>query len=415
MRNKCLLLLLLAQCPAFLYAGNGPSATDPAKTYVFFAGVLKWQDPSLASFSDRNRKDEELFRLLAGTGIPAANMICLKDKEATLSNIKTRMQELLTKTSTGSKFIFYYAGHGVRAGNKPACFANYDYRDGNGFSTDIVSSLVKQYFKGNEVWLMADCCYSGTLLDEAKTISGNGKKVVAFTSATSSNISTGNWTFTQTMIDCFSGLPRADRDKNNSISLGEVKNELYDAMLYREKQLAGASFFNANESEVMNIKPVTGSNGSTATGYVYALRNGKFEPARLLTAQANTLMLELYHYSDKETVNMPLSSTKPIDYMVYPAGTSVMVEWKGKNYPAVIKKVENGFHYIHYTGYDDTWNEWVMYDRIIAKDRKPCQVEWRGQWYPGEILQEKNGRYFVHYTGYGSDWDEWASASRVKQ
>lgn len=409
--RKIFLLLLLAQCTVVSFAENKTNATDPAKTYVFFAGVLKWQDPSLASFSDRNRKDEELFRLLAGTGIPAANMILLKDKDATLSNIKTQMKELLTKTSPGSKFIFYYAGHGVRAGNGPVCFANYDYKDGNGFSTDVVTSIVKQYFKGNEVWLMADCCYSGSLLQEAKTISGSGKKVVAFTSATSSNISTGNWTFTQTLIDCFSGLASADRDKNKSISLGEVKTELYDAMLYREKQLAGASFFNTSENEVVNIKPVT---GSAASGYVYTLRNGKFEPARVLTSQANTLTLELYHYSDKETVTSPPSSTKPIDYMVYPVDSPVMVEWKGKNYPAVVKKIQNGFHYIHYTGYDDSWDEWVMYDRITTKDRKPCQVEWRGQWYPGEILQEKNGRYFVHYTGYGSDWDEWAPAARVK-
>ncbi|MCX6318563.1 MAG: caspase family protein [Bacteroidetes bacterium] len=415
MRYIFLFLFLLNQHALTLFAGNNSFRSDPSKTFVFVAGVLKWQDPSLAAFSDRNRKDEELFRLLESTGIPAANMIFLKDKAATLTNIKTRLQELLLQTRAGATFIFYYAGHGIRAGNGPVCFANYDYKDGNGFSATIVSSLINQYFKGDEVWLLADCCFSGALLDEAKTISGNGRKVVAFTSATSSNISTGNWTFTQTMIDCFSGLARADRDKNKSISLAEVKTELFDAMLYREKQMAGAAFINIKENTAIQLQPVSDTYNNSGTRYVYTLREGKFEPARVLTIQGNTLRLELYHYSDKETITTSVSNTKPIEYMVYPAGTSVMVEWKGKYYPAMIKKVQNGVHYIQYTGYDDSWNEWVMYDRISTRDRKPCQVEWQGQWYPAEILQEKNGRYFIHYTGYGNDWDEWAPAVRVKQ
>jgi len=113
-------------------------------------------------------------------------------------------------------------------------------------------------------------------------------------------------------------------------------------------------------------------------------------------------------------VTVPVTKTKPIAFAEYPVGMKVQVEWKGKYYPAIIKESRNGFHLIHYTGYDDSWDEWVMYSRINTGNKKPCSIEWNGQWYPGEMLQEKGGKYFVQYTGFGNDWDEWVGKDRIK-
>lgn len=391
------------------------TAFDPATTYVFMSGVLKWQSPSLSSFSNRNRKDEELYNLLLSNGVKKENTVFLKDNEATLENMKSNLKALLQKTSASSTFIFYYAGHGVRGGNGPVCFANYDY-DGakaNGFQATTVAELVNSLFKGKQVWLLADCCYSGSLLDEAKKISSTGKSVISFTSSSSSNVSTGNWTFTQTMIDCFGGLGICDRNADGKITLGEVKVELFDAMKYREKQLSGTVFYNADESSTFNLSDVPRNTNKTVK-YIYVQQNNKFEPARVLSKSGTNITGELYHYSDKVSVTVPEGKTKEIAFVEYPVGMKVQVEWNGKNYPAEIKKSNNGFHYIHYTGYDDSWNEWVMYSRIYTTDRKKCTIEWQGAWYPGELLQQKDGKYFVHYTGYGNDWDEWVGAERVK-
>lgn len=400
-------------------SANEPAVPiDPANTYVFMSGVLKWQSPSLSSFSNRNRKDEELYNLLLSKGIKKENTVYLKDDDATLGNMNSKLDEILKKTGAQSTFIFYYAGHGVRAGNNPVCFANYDYESakGNGFKATTVSEKINSLFKGKQVWLLADCCFSGALMEEAKKIGSTGKTVITFTSSSSSNISTGNWTFSQTMIDCLEGLPICDRNTDGKITLGEVRDELFNAMKYREKQLSGTIFYHTDESQQFSMAktPVTVGMPIKPFDYIYIQQNNKFEPARAMLYSGSNVMGALYHYSDKVSVTVPVSKTKPIAFADYPTGMNVQVEWNGKNYPAFIKETKAGFHYIHYTGYDDSWNEWVMYDRIYTSDRKKCTIEWQGQWYPGELLQQKDGKYFVHYTGFGSDWDEWVGKERIK-
>lgn len=356
-----------------------------------------------------------MYKLFKEKGIKNENIVYLQDSEATLDNIKEQLNTILQKASANSSFIFYYAGHGVRAGNGPMSFANFDYSDTNGFGVGSLTAQINKLFKGKQVILLADCCFSGALMEEGKKIADNGKSVIVFTSSSGSNVSTGNWTFSQTMIDCLNGNGICDRDSDGKITLGEVKSELFDAMKYREKQLSGTVFFNANESQSFNISGVESLTGKPAkTEYIYVQQNNKFEPARVLGYTGNNVTGQLYHYSDKVSVTVPVSKTKPIAFADYPAGKEIQVEWKGQNYPAVVKESREGFPYIKYTGFDDSWNEWVMYDRITAPEKKTCSIEWGGQWYPGEMLQEKKGQYFVHYTGYGNDWDEWVGKERVR-
>ncbi|HUR65747.1 MAG TPA: Tudor-knot domain-containing protein [Chitinophagaceae bacterium] len=416
MRKVFLPLCIFFSCLS--HAGNfeklSTGSIEPANTYVFIAGVLKWQNPSLTTFSNKNRKDQELYDLLLSKGVNKANTVYLKDEEATLASMNAELKNLLSRATPGSTFIFYYAGHGARAEDGPVCFANYDYKAGNGFAATTVSEQVKSFFKGKQVWLLADCCFSGSLMEEAKKISGSGKSVVTFTSSTSSNISTGNWTFTQTMIDCLSGLAVCDRNSDKKITLSEVRSELFDAMKYREKQLSGTVFYNVDEAMAFNMGNVQPGIVPKAVVYIYMQQNLKFEPARVLSYSGVNITGELYHYSDKMTVTVPVARTKEIAFAEYPAGAKVQVEWNGKYYPAEIKEVKNGFHYVHYTGYNDSWNEWVMYNRINSGNSKKCSIEWMGAWYPGEMLQEKNGKYFVHYIGYGNDWDEWVGKERIR-
>ncbi|MCE7874471.1 hypothetical protein DYH09_29450 [bacterium CPR1] len=49
---------------------------------------------------------------------------------------------------------------------------------------------------------------------------------------------------------------------------------------------------------------------------------------------------------------------------VYPEGTRVEVKWKGKLYPAVVVKEEDGIHLVHYLDYGSEWDEWVPAWRI---------------------------------------------------
>jgi hypothetical protein len=136
-----------------------------------------------------------------------------------------------------------------------------------------------------------------------------------------------------------------------------------------------------------------------------------------------------------------LSACKPS----YDVGDHVLVEWEGKEYPAVIVSVEGPASFkIHYDGYDDVWDEVVPKARIkgavppegvvhpepppkvqakaleaaqtnLYKIGDRVRVEWHGQLYPAQIVgivgREK---YRVHYEGYGDEWNETVGLSRIQ-
>ena len=138
---------------------------DPANTYVLIAGVLTWKDPNMNPFNNTHRKDEELYNLFVRKGVKKDNIIYLQDSEATNANMQSRLKELLERAEPNSTFIFYYAGHGAREGNGPMSFANYDYSAGNAFEASLLTKEINSLFKGKQVLLLADCCYSGALME----------------------------------------------------------------------------------------------------------------------------------------------------------------------------------------------------------------------------------------------------------
>ncbi|MBI2392223.1 MAG: hypothetical protein HYV09_21730 [Deltaproteobacteria bacterium] len=105
----------------------------------------------------------------------------------------------------------------------------------------------------------------------------------------------------------------------------------------------------------------------------------------------------------------------------FAVGQRVQVEWKGSWWPAVVVQSQPGLWFIHYEGYDNSWDEWVGPARIrvmpapgVRAVGAPVSVEWKGSWYPATILSIENGRYFVHYDGYDNSWDEWVGPERVR-
>jgi hypothetical protein len=41
-------------------------------------------------------------------------------------------------------------------------------------------------------------------------------------------------------------------------------------------------------------------------------------------------------------------------------------------------------------------------------------IEWKGSWWQGEVLEVKDGKYKVHYTGWSNSWDEWVGSERLR-
>jgi len=45
---------------------------------------------------------------------------------------------------------------------------------------------------------------------------------------------------------------------------------------------------------------------------------------------------------------------------------------------------------------------------------KKVEVEWNGAWYPAVILKTEGEKYFIHYDGYENSWDEWVDIKRIR-
>jgi hypothetical protein len=105
-------------------------------------------------------------------------------------------------------------------------------------------------------------------------------------------------------------------------------------------------------------------------------------------------------------------------------GDRADVLWKGKWYPASVTRVNSDQSrcYIHYTGYGSNWDEWVGADRIRVHARAAAghnvgdavMVKWKGKWYPASVLRAQGGQYYIHYDGYDNSWDEWVGHGRIR-
>ncbi|MBF0161131.1 MAG: RNA-binding protein [Magnetococcales bacterium] len=90
-------------------------------------------------------------------------------------------------------------------------------------------------------------------------------------------------------------------------------------------------------------------------------------------------------------------------------GERAQVSWKGTWYPSRVLDVSGNRVFIHYDGYESSWDEWVTMDRV------KIEVLWKGQWYKARALRSDDGYdVLIHYDGYDSSWDEWVTMDRIR-
>jgi hypothetical protein len=206
----------------------------------------------------------------------------------------------------------------------------------------------------------------------------NNVAAFALTSASAANASTNNWTFTQSIIDGLRGEPLVDANGDGKVTLAELAREVREAMQHMEGQHHGFKARGLADDFVLATasgpRP-RGTNAKFAVGS-YVLASGR--PGRVVGVEGEKYTVQFYAYSDKLTEefaakDLAASNREPgkvaaaLDAGVKP---DCEVEWKGTWYAAKVMKKEKERWYIHYVGFDNSWDEWVGKDRIKFTAKK---------------------------------------------
>lgn len=298
----------------------------------------------------------------------------ITDAAATKQSIEDAFMATIKKIPASDTLIVYYAGHGGKDQSGEAFFAPYDasYELSNtSWSMSWIHAALEKEFRGRQVILTGDACYSGSLGE------GSGfhttKPYASLTSSLSSQPSTGNWTFTESLIAGFRGDSLIDANWDGNITLAELAR-------YTSAEMAFAD----------------GQRSSFVTH--------EFNPD-VIIARTNT--------SSKNQ-----------------RGDRMEVEWNGNWYNAKIIDRGKGQFKVHYAGYDESADEWVSPDRIrpFAPQELPqgteVEVAWsptlifdqsKAEWYPARVLKAEDGLHLIHYDGYSEVWDEWVSPTRIRR
>jgi hypothetical protein len=236
---------------------------DPNSS-AFIVGTLKWKaSKMLSEFSQQNRRDKTIVNSLKDLGMLPERISYLADENATGDRILSEFHKMLGRSKPGDCLLIYYCGHGVwDDAEKFVSFCAYDYdgKEGgnNHWNTDSIFSDLHSQFKGKQVYMLADCCHSGRLVDIAKSYEQQGKLnfgLCVMTSAIAQIISTGSWTFSDCFVECLRCDCAEDLDGDGIITLEEVMTQMCRSMTLVEGQLA--DYFTCCKSDKKCIMAVS--------------------------------------------------------------------------------------------------------------------------------------------------------------
>lgn len=319
-------LLLMSAAPASARSEVGRD-WQPERTWVFVIGTLEWKHEEMwDSFPKEKRRDRELVNFFRRQGVPPAQVVYLRDDQATERRIKDSLSRHLGRARPGDFLFLYYTGHGYQDEDSGDTYlASWDAGDEGvrGWAVHSIPASIERHFKGDRALIVLDNCYSGALTRTVRRMQSRVSYAV-LTSSTSNQVSTANWTFTEILLAALEGKPYVDTNSDGEITLAELNDQAREDMAFAEEQ-----------------------HSTFAT-------TGEFSPQTVLALA-------------------PRRADERI-------GARVIVRSEGDWYKGRIIDVapSKSLFLIHYYGYDDSYDEWVSARQIRWPNARPMKRTYAG-------------------------------------
>jgi hypothetical protein len=337
---------------------------QPEHTWVFAVGVLNFDNSSLATWPDEGRMDAEMIRVMQKRGVPQSHIAFIKNEQATKENILRQFVPFLERAGADDTLVFYYAGHGGRNYSDPArtcTFVTYDTK--STWTVGSVFDTVQKHFHGAQTVYLADCCHSGSLVAEAATHKG---RTAVLASAHVASTSTGNWTFTRCLVEMFQGNPVLDFDGDGEITFAEAARYAEGEMSFIEGQHAAHSVSGGFPAGFA-IAPAGGHHTKHMGDHIEGLSQGQWWKAEVLAEKDGKYFVTWPGWNHSYDEWLPAERVRAYTPRMFPVGTAVQAEWRGRWYDGRIVKTEFGLHLVHYDGFPDGDDEWIGPARLRAK------------------------------------------------
>lgn len=316
---------------------------QPQRTWVFVVGLLKWQHRDVfTSFPQTNRRDAQLVDYFRQQGVPEEQIVFLKDEQATSRRVQNSLRAFLAKARPGDLLFFYYTGHGYKSEDeRTTYFATYDASDDvEGWPTDSIVRDVEKYFRGSRALLTADTCYSGSLAAQTQRL-GSRVSYAALTSATSNQLSTQNWTFTEMLLAGLRGKSFADINGDGEVTLSELAEDIKQDMAFAEDQRA-TFITTGNFSETMLLASAARRIDPLISKRVEVRSEGDWYKARVIDARGLSYQVHFYGYEDSDDEWVTIRQIRSLGESESATNSSSESEWDSARNPPRVSRIDQG-------------------------------------------------------------------------
>jgi hypothetical protein len=142
-------------------------APERNNRYALIIGISHYTMPGIPTLDGVGHDMESARRMAKAMAIPDANIVYVRDTEATAQSLREKIRALDARVQPGDRIFVYYSGHGTRwfdpsLGPNGSCSEGLVASDGKVLSNREIGQLLKPLAqKTDKMMVFYDACFSG--------------------------------------------------------------------------------------------------------------------------------------------------------------------------------------------------------------------------------------------------------------